>query len=140
MVTAKSSIQRRLPDSIIDWGLEESLPIGVQKSYFMLTEPERKLLNLALEKYRAGQTESILVGDQKVLKPALRLAVNYRLVIEEIKNSEVITSYTRWVDAVQVRNFDYEANIRFAYTIGPDGMPQSGANVFRWTGFGRCSA
>ena len=24
-------------------------------------------------------------------------------VIEEIKDSEVITSYTRWVDAVQVR-------------------------------------
>jgi len=103
MVTAKSSIQRRLPDSIIDGGLEESLPIGVQKSYFLLTEPERNLLNLALEKYRAGQTESILVGGQKVLKAALRLAVNYRLVIEEIKNSEVITSYTRWVEAVQVR-------------------------------------
>jgi Initiator Replication protein len=103
MVTAKNSIQRRLPDSIIDRGLEESLPIGVQKSYFMLTEPERNLLNLALEKYRAGQTESILVGGQKVLKPALRLAVNYRLVIEEIKNSEVITSFTRWLEAVQVR-------------------------------------
>src|ERR1700733_4841554 len=75
MVTAKSSIQRRLPDSIIDGGLEESLPIGVQKSYFLLTEPERNLLNLALEKYRAGQTDSILVGGQKVLKAALRLAV-----------------------------------------------------------------
>ena len=28
---------------------------------------------------------------------------DYRLVIEEIKDAKVITSYTRWVDAVQVR-------------------------------------
>src|ERR1700736_880875 len=103
MATAKNSIQRRLPDSIIDKGLEESLPIGVQKSYFMLTEPERNLLNSALEKSRAGQSEPILVGGSKVLKPALRLAVNYRLVIEEIKGSQIVTSYTRWVDSVQVR-------------------------------------
>jgi len=27
----------------------------------------------------------------------------YRLVIDEIKDAEVITSYTRWVDSVQVR-------------------------------------
>ena len=103
MATAKSSIQRRLPDSIIDKGLEESLPIGVQKGYFMLTEPERNLLNFALERYRPGQREPILAGGQKVLKPALRQAVNYRLVIEEIKDSQVMTSYTRWVEAVQVR-------------------------------------
>ena len=68
MATAKSSIQRRLPDSVIDKGLEESLPIGVQKSYFMLTETERNMLNSALEKYRPGQSEPILVGGQKVLK------------------------------------------------------------------------
>ena len=104
MAKAKSSIQRRLPDSVVDKGLEESLPIGVQKSYFMLTETERNLINSALEKYRAGQSEPILVGSgQKVLKPALRLAVNYRLVIEEIKGSQAIISYTRWVDSVQVR-------------------------------------
>src|SRR5882757_5177919 len=104
MAIAKSSIQRRLPDSILDKGLEESLPIGVQKSYFMLAETERNLLNFALEKYRPGQSEPILVGSgQKVLKPALRLAANYRLAIEEIKGSQAITSYTRWVEAVQVR-------------------------------------
>ena len=50
MAIAKSSIQRRLPDSVIDKGLEESLPIGVQKSYFLLSETERDLLNHALEK------------------------------------------------------------------------------------------
>jgi Initiator Replication protein len=106
MATAKSSMQRRLPDSVIDKGLEESLPIGVQKSYFMLTETERAMLNSALEKYRPGQTAPILVGGAKVLKPALRLAANYRLVIEEIKGSQVITSYTRWVDAVRVLGTD----------------------------------
>jgi len=103
MATAKNSIQRRLPDSLIDKGLEESLPIGVQKSYFMLSEAEREILNIALEKYRPGQVEPISVGGRKSFKPALRLATNYRLVIEEIQGSEAVTSYTRWVDAVQVR-------------------------------------
>jgi hypothetical protein len=116
MATAKSSIQRRLPDSIIDKGLEESLPIGVQKGYFMLTEPERNVLNFALEKYRPGQGEPILAGGQKVLKPALRLAANYRLVIEEIKDSQVITSYTRWVEAVQVRGTE---NLEVYLTFSP---------------------
>jgi hypothetical protein len=95
---AAGSIQRRL-----NKGLEESLPIGVQKGYFMLSETERDLLNHALEKYRPGQAEPILVGGMKTFKPALRLATSYRLVIEEIKGSEIITSYTRWVDAVKVR-------------------------------------
>jgi hypothetical protein len=108
MAIAKNSIQRRLPDSVIDKGLEESLPIGVQKSYFMLSETERDLLNNALEKYRPGQAEPILVGGMKMFKPALRLATSYRLVIEEIMGSEVITSYTRWVDAVQVRGVEYQ--------------------------------
>jgi plasmid replication initiation protein len=103
MTTAKSSIQRRLPDSVVDKGLEESLPIGVQKSYFMLSEIERDLLNHALEQYRPGQAEPILVGGMKTFKPALRLATNYRLVIEAIKDSEALTSYTRWVDSVLVR-------------------------------------
>ena len=38
-----------------------------------------------------------------MLKPALRLMTNYRLVIDEIEGSRAITSYTRWVDAVEVR-------------------------------------
>jgi len=103
MATAKSSIQRRLPDSLLDKGLEETLPIGVQKSYFMLPEAERSLLNFALEKYRPGQNNPIPVGGQKVLKAALRLACNYRLAIEEIEGSQAVTNYTRWIDTVQVR-------------------------------------
>jgi hypothetical protein len=95
--TAKRSIRRRLPNSVAD------LPTGVQKSYFMLSEGERAVLNTALEKYRPGQSEPIFVGGHKVFKPALRLMTLYRLAIEEIKDSQAITSYTRWVDAVQVR-------------------------------------
>ena len=106
MAMAKSSIQRRLPDSVIDKGLEESLPIGVQKSYFMLSDAEREVLNSALEKYRPGQSEPILVGGVQLLKPALQLMSSYRLVIEEIKDSEAITSYTRWLESVQVRGAD----------------------------------
>jgi hypothetical protein len=103
MATAKSSIQRRLPDSLLDKGLQETQPIGVQTSYFMLPEAERSLLNFALEKYRPGQNNPIPVGGQKVLKAALRLACNYRLAIEEIEGSQAVTNYTRWIDTVQVR-------------------------------------
>jgi plasmid replication initiation protein len=38
-----------------------------------------------------------------LLKPVLRLMSSYRLVIEEVMDAEVTTSYTRWVESVQVR-------------------------------------
>jgi plasmid replication initiation protein len=69
----------------------------------MLSDAERGVLNRALEEYRPGQAEPILVGGENLLKPALRLMTYYRLVIEEIKDGQAITSYTRWVDAVEVR-------------------------------------
>jgi hypothetical protein len=91
------------------------LPTSVQKSYFMLTDAERGVLNTALEKYRPGQSEPILVGGKNLLKPALRLMTWYRLVIEEIKDAEVIKSYTRWVDAVQVKGAeDQEVFLTFS--------------------------
>jgi Initiator Replication protein len=102
METTERSIQRRLPNNVIRKGLAEFLPTSVQKSYFMLSDAERNVLNRALEKYRPNQSESILVGGSNLLKPALRLMSYYRLVVEEIKDSVVTTSYTRWVDAVQV--------------------------------------
>ena len=102
MGTAKRSIKRRRPDSVIRKGLTEVLPTSIQKSYFLLKDAERDVLNRALKKYRRGQSDPILVGDSKAFKPALRLMSTYRLVIEEIKDAEVITSYTRWLDAVQV--------------------------------------
>jgi plasmid replication initiation protein len=69
----------------------------------MLTEKERDVLNRALEKYRPGRSEPILIGDEKLLKPALRLMSDYRLRIDEIKEDAVVSSYTRWLECVQVR-------------------------------------
>ena len=104
MVTAKKSERSRKVAT--DKGLERFLPTSVQKSYFMLTDAERAILNTALGKYQPGQAEPILVGGMKEFKPALRLMTSYRLAIEEIKNSHAITSYTRWVDAVQLKGPD----------------------------------
>jgi len=114
MGTAKGPIKRRRRQAVIgDFG--KVLPTGVQKSYFMLSDAERTILNVALEKYRPGQSEPILVGGEKAIKPALRLMTRYRLAIEEIKDSEAITSYTRWVDAVQVKGGDEkEVYLRFS--------------------------
>jgi plasmid replication initiation protein len=104
--TAKASIQQSPSSSVIRKGLAAVLPTSIQKSYFLLKDAERDVLNRALEKYRPGQSGPILVGDFKAFKPALRLMTSYRLVIEEIKDAEVITNYTRWVDAVQVRGVE----------------------------------
>ena len=79
------------------------LPTGVQKSYFMLSEAERAVLNTALEKYRPGQSEAVFVGGGDVLKPALRLMTSYRLAIDDFTDSHAITIYTRWVDAVHLK-------------------------------------
>ena len=103
MVTAKKSEQRQSRKVATDKGLKQFLPTAVQKSYFMLSDAERAVLNAALEQYRPGQAAPILVGGMKVFKRALRLMVYYRLKIEEIIDGQVVTSYTRWVDALQVR-------------------------------------
>jgi hypothetical protein len=44
-----------------------------------------------------------LIGDEKLLKTALKLMSFYRLRIDEIKEDAVVTSYTRWLESVQVR-------------------------------------
>jgi plasmid replication initiation protein len=97
----RKPIQGRRLKTVID-NPGEVLPTSVQKSYFMLSEVERAVLDSALEKYRPGKSEPILVGGKKTLKPALRLMGRYRLVIEEAKDGRAIMSYTRWVDAVHV--------------------------------------
>src|SRR6476659_7769807 len=99
---AKRSIQRRRPGGMIRKGLTEVLPTSIQKSYNMLSDTERDVLDAALRKYRPGQSDPIFVGGVKVLRPDLRLLTRYRLVIEEIKYAAVMTNYTRWLDAVQV--------------------------------------
>jgi hypothetical protein len=53
MVTAKKSMHRGSRKVVTDKDLEQFLPNSVQKSYFMLSDVERAILNTALEKYRA---------------------------------------------------------------------------------------
>jgi hypothetical protein len=72
----------------------QSLPTSVQKSYFLLGAKERDVLNQALSKYRPGQSEPILIGGEKLLKPTLKLMSFYRLRIDEMKEDAVVTSYT----------------------------------------------
>ena len=79
------------------------LPTSVQKSYFMLSRSARAVLDTALQKYRPGQSEPILVGGIAQLKPALRLMTYYRLAIREVEAAEVLTSYTKWLECVQVK-------------------------------------
>jgi hypothetical protein len=86
---------KRPKESLIRKGLAEVLPTPVQKNYHTLSDIERDVLNTALEKYRTGQSEPILVGDAKALKSALRLLRICRLVIEELKDGASTTSYTQ---------------------------------------------
>jgi plasmid replication initiation protein len=79
------------------------LPTSVQKSYFMLSRSARAVLDTALQKYWPGRTEPILVGGIAQLKPALRLMTAYRLVIREVEGAKVLTSYTRWLESVQLK-------------------------------------
>jgi plasmid replication initiation protein len=140
MGTAKGPIQPRRLRNVTRKGLGEFLPTSVQKSYFMLSDAERKVLNSALEKYRPGQSEPILVGGENLLKPALQLMSLYRLRIQEIKDSEAITSYTRWLEAVEVRGADNrEVYLTFSPRFEriwleskkrlPDYMEQKPANI-----------
>jgi len=58
-----------------------------------MLDAERDVLNRALEKYRLGHSEPILV-EAKTCSNLHAADSAYRLVIEEIKGAEVITSYT----------------------------------------------
>ena len=73
------------------------------KSYFLLSKADRDVLNIALGKYQPAKSEPILVGGAKLLKPALRLLTLYRLRIDEIRDGKAVTSYTRWLEVVQVK-------------------------------------
>src|SRR6476469_6471274 len=99
--TAKMK-QRRLK-SASRKSLPESLPTSVQKSYFMLSDAERNVLNIGLQRYRPDQSEPILIGSEKLLKPTVLVMRDYRLGIAEIKGAEVVTSYTRWLASVEAR-------------------------------------
>jgi hypothetical protein len=45
----------------------------------------------------------IPVGGIAQLKPALRLMTSYRLMIRDVAGNEMLTSYTRWLECVQVK-------------------------------------
>jgi hypothetical protein len=81
----------------------QHLPTSVQKSYFMLSRSARAVLDTALQKYRPGRSDLIPVGGIAQLKPALRLMTAYRLMVQEVTGAEVLTSYTRWLECVQVK-------------------------------------
>jgi hypothetical protein len=116
------------------------LPTSVQKSYFMLSHAARAVLDTALQKYRPGRTEPIMVGGISLLKPALRLMTCYRLVIQEVAGTEILTSYTRWLESVQLKEGENQEvyvvfNPRFeqiwleAKKRLPDYMEQKPANT-----------
>jgi plasmid replication initiation protein len=69
----------------------------------MLSRSTRAVLDTALQKYRPGRTDLIPVGGIAQLKPALELMTSYRLVIGDVTGNEVLTSYTRWLESVQVK-------------------------------------
>ena len=69
----------------------------------MLSRSARAVLDTALRKYRPGRSDLIPVGGINLLKPALRLMTGYRLVIQEVEDPEVLTSYTRWMESVQLK-------------------------------------
>jgi hypothetical protein len=101
-VTANAS-SRRVSGNATDKDPAQYLPTSVQKSYFMLSRSARAVLDTALQKYRPGHPEPILVGGIAQLKPALRLMMSYRLVFREVEGAEVLTSYTRWLESVQLK-------------------------------------
>ena len=75
--------QRRSPSSVTNKDPAQFLPTGVQKSYFMLSRAAHAVLNNSLQKYRPGQSESVLGRGISLLKPALRLMTSYRLALSD---------------------------------------------------------
>jgi plasmid replication initiation protein len=88
------------------------LPIGVQKSYFLLPKAEREILDIVLQRYQPGQRDPILVGGGSLLKTALQLMSAHRLKIEGIDNALIV--YTRWIEAVMVRGENQEVYLTFS--------------------------
>jgi hypothetical protein len=43
----------------------------------MLSDSERNVLNIGLQKYGPGQSKPILIGGENLLKPALRLMSDF---------------------------------------------------------------
>jgi hypothetical protein len=81
----------------------------------MLSRPARAVLDTALRKYRPGRSDLIPVGGIAQLKPALQLMTAYGLMIQDVPSAEVVTSYTRWLECVQVKE-DTEPEVYVAFS------------------------
>jgi hypothetical protein len=80
----------------------------------------------------ASKSEPILIGDEKMLKPALRLMSDYRLRIDEIKGAEVVRSFTRWLSSVEtIESENEEVFVTFGRSSSAFGW--NPRNVFRST-------
>jgi plasmid replication initiation protein len=86
----------------------------------MLSRSARAVLDTALQKYRPGQSELIPVGGIAQLKPAMRLMMSYRLVLQNVVGAVVFTSYTRWLESVEVKEgADPEVYVAFSPRFEP---------------------
>ena len=109
---AKGSVQRRRPRK----GLRDFLPTSVQKSYFMLSDAEREVLNSALEKYQPGQSEPILVRGKNLLgvfaypRKKVQSRISSRLENDPLPLLSVFIDNTH-VDEVQIDGRGTEAVI-----------------------------
>jgi hypothetical protein len=63
--------------------LVKYLPMGVQKSYFLLPKSEREILNTALQQYQSDQHDPNRIGGTALLKTALQLMSAHRLELLE---------------------------------------------------------
>jgi hypothetical protein len=80
------------------------LPTSVQKIYFLMRSGSTCAdLDNALRKYRHGPSDLIPVGGIAQLKLALSLVTSYRLMIRDVVGYEVFTSYTRWLECLQLK-------------------------------------
>lgn len=80
------------------------------------------VLDTVLQKYRPVKTEPILAGGIARLKPTQqRLMMTYGLVIQEVSDDEVVTSYARWLECVQVKKgLEPEVSVAFSPRFEPD--------------------
>jgi hypothetical protein len=100
MGKTKTRIQKKRPKDAIRKGLL-NLSQPLSKRATSCSPMPSATYSTLVFRNRPGQSEPILIGGANMLKPALRLTNLYRLRIEEIKGTEVVTSYTRWMDCVQ---------------------------------------
>jgi hypothetical protein len=79
------------------------MALGDRREEIFRDDRDRWKFLVYLAEGAALRSEPILIGGEKLLKPALRLMSVYRLRIDEIKENAAVTIYTRWLESVQVK-------------------------------------